>query len=303
MQHGFTYASTLAASHKAHWRIEDLIGGNRSLDFNRPFLPETLAGVAELDFLGTRKKRLLNQIRGHSYLYLFGLVEAFILLFVLDHARHRAPGKEVETQALLGFAAEETKHIELFASFRRHFLEGFGTSCAVIGPAEAVAREVLRHHPLAVALVILHIEWMTQRHYLDSVHGDKSLDPCFSDLLKFHWMEEAQHAKLDTLMVEDMARQASPAEVEVAIDGYLAIIGFIAAGLRQQVEFDLASFETAAGRQYDEGQRDMIRSSQLAAMNWTFLGSGMTHPMFCSIVGGISRPAEALIQERARAYC
>ena len=59
----------------------------------------------------------------------------------------------------------------------------------MIGPPEAIARHVLSHDPLAVALIILHAEWMTQRHYLDSVRNDAALDPCFADLLKHHWME------------------------------------------------------------------------------------------------------------------
>ena len=81
----------------------------------------------------------------------------------------------------------------------------------MIGPPREVAKAVLAHDPLAVALVILHIEWMTQRHYIESVKDDQDLDPLFKSLLKHHWMEEAQHAKLDTLMVEALAEAAARA--------------------------------------------------------------------------------------------
>ena len=67
-----------------------------------------------------------------------------------------------------------------------------------------IAAEVLKHHPLGVALAVLQIEWMTQRHYLDSVQGNQELDQQFCSLLKHHWLEEAQHAKLDTLMIQTM---------------------------------------------------------------------------------------------------
>jgi hypothetical protein len=70
---------------------------------------------------------------------------------------------------LLQFAGEEAKHIHLFKRFREEFELGFGSSCSVIGPPEAVAQAVLAHDPLSVALTILHIEWMTQRHYIESV--------------------------------------------------------------------------------------------------------------------------------------
>jgi hypothetical protein len=167
----------LAASDQVNWRVEDLVGPDKRLDFSRPFLPETLARVEALDFLTPRDRIKLNQIRGHDYLYIFGLVEEFILPFVLDHARPLLHGDKFRVRAYLNFAAEEAKHIELFKRFRQDFRESFGSDCEVIGPPEAIAQAILSKHPLAVALVILHIEWMTQRHYLDSVLTDESLDP------------------------------------------------------------------------------------------------------------------------------
>src|SRR5678815_3236179 len=83
----YNYQDTLAASAKANWRIEDIIGGDKRLDFTKPFMPESLARVELLDFLSKEEKILLNQIRGYGYLYTFGVVEEFILPFVLDHAR------------------------------------------------------------------------------------------------------------------------------------------------------------------------------------------------------------------------
>src|SRR6185503_6161379 len=159
---------------------------------------ESLARVEELDFLDAREKRVLNQIRGHAYLGIFGLVEEFILPFVLDHARPQLSGDDWRVRALLQFVLEEAKHIHLFKRFREEFERGFGHRCEVIGPPEAIAKAVLAHDPLGVALVILHIEWMTQRHFTDSVRNDGRLDPQFKSLLKYHWMEESQHAKLNT---------------------------------------------------------------------------------------------------------
>ncbi len=56
------------------------------MDFARPFMPENLARTASLDLLDAREKRILNHVRGHTYLAISGLVEEFILPFVLDHA-------------------------------------------------------------------------------------------------------------------------------------------------------------------------------------------------------------------------
>src|SRR5215467_13143140 len=212
MKVAYDYDEILETSAKIGWRVADIIGGDKRLDFKRPFLPESLARVDSMNFLTSEEKLLLNQIRGYGYLYTFGLVEEFILPFVLDHARPQLNGDDHRTRALLGFANEEAKHIQLFKEFATEFQNGFGTSCEVIGPPQEIARAILSHHPLGVVLAILHIEWMTQRHYLDSVQDDQGLDPQFKSLLRHHWMEEAQHAKLDTLLVEALSEDSSPAE-------------------------------------------------------------------------------------------
>jgi len=79
------------------------------------------------------------------------------------------------------------------SKFAEEFKEGFVTNCETIGPPEEIGKAVLSHSPLGVALVILGIEWMTQKHYLESVRNDEDLDPQFKSLLRHHWMEEAQH--------------------------------------------------------------------------------------------------------------
>src|SRR5436190_6418860 len=87
MKSRYSYKETLESAEKVVWRVEDIIGGEKRLDFNRLFLPESLARVDSIDFLTSEQKLVLNQIRGYGYLYTFGLVEEFILPFILDHAR------------------------------------------------------------------------------------------------------------------------------------------------------------------------------------------------------------------------
>src|SRR5215203_3052289 len=244
----YSYQSALAASEVIHWRIEDIIGGERRLDFSKPFMPETFVRAERLTFLTTDEKRILNQIRGNAYLCIFGLVEEFILPFVLDHARPQLQGDDYRVRALLKFAGEEAKHIQLFKRFRQEFEDGFGTECPVIGPPEAIAKAILAHDPLGVAITTLHIEWMVQSHYIGSIKDDQELDPLFKSLLKHHWIEEVQHAKLDTLMVEALAANRNEEAVLNGVEEYLQIGGFIDDGLKQQVEFDLNTFEQATGR-------------------------------------------------------
>ena len=76
LSHNYDYASNLRNSYQINWKIEDVIGG-RTFDFGKPFLPEALAGVAGIRCLNAAEKLKLNQIRGYTYLYLFGFVEEF----------------------------------------------------------------------------------------------------------------------------------------------------------------------------------------------------------------------------------
>jgi hypothetical protein len=302
MKSRYSYKEVLENAEKVRWRVEDIIGGDKRLDFNRPFLPESLARVESMGFLSDREKLLLNQIRGYGYLYTFGLVEEFILPFVLDHVRPHLDENDYQTRALLQFAGEEAKHIQLFKQFAAEFKQGFGTPCQTIGPPDAIAKAILAHHPLGVALVILHIEWMTQRHYLESVRDDHGLDPQFKSLLRHHWLEEAQHAKLDTLMVEMMSAVGGPAEIEKGLGDYAALGGVLNAALREQAEFDMQSFQRAAGRVFDRDEQDRFRSIQTQALCWTFLGSGMSHPNFLETVGDLNPAARIQIEELAPVF-
>lgn len=302
MTHQYSFKTALQRAERITWRVEDLIGDDKTLDFTRLFMPESLAQVEPLEFLSADEKRTLNQIHGHTYLCIFGLVEEFILPFVLDHARPFVTGEDYRARAYLEFASEEAKHIHLFRRFREEFTKGFGTACDVIGPGNAVAKHVLSHHPLSVALTILHIEWMTQRHFLESVHDDGKLDPQFKSLLKHHWMEELQHAQLDTMMIGAIAEGLSQSEIDEAIDGYVAIGGFLDEGLKQQTEFDRASFEAAAGRKLNGDESARFTEVQHQANRWTYLGSGMSHPNFLETVGDLSPGKRRMIEEVAPTF-
>ena len=303
MNSGYSYQSTLAASPATPWRVEDIIGGDKRLDFTKPFMPESLARIEPLAFLSPDEKRILNQIRGNTYLYIFGLVEEFILPFVLDHARSHLREDDYQVRALLQLASEEAKHIQLFKTFRQEFAAGFGAECAVIGPAEDVAKTVLAHQPLAVALAILQIEWMSQRHYVESIKDDQALDPQFKSLLKYHWMEEAQHAKTDTLMVEALAANRSEAEIMEAIEEFLEIGGFLDAGLKQQIEFDLEALIRVSGRELNDAEKDEYRRVQQQANRWTYLGTGMTHEKVLETLGRLTPKARQRIEEVSPAFC
>ena len=303
MKNNYSYQGALEASERIAWRVEDIIGGDKRLDFSKPFMPESLAQVRKLSFLSPEEQRTLNQIRGHEYLAMFGLVEEFILPYVVDHARPQLSGDDYRVRALLQFAGEEAKHIHLFKSFRREFEAGFGSKCEFIGPAEDVRKFVLSHGPLGVGIAILHIEWMTLRHYIEAVKDNQELDPQFKSMLKHHWLEESQHTKLDTLVVEELAANASESEIELAFKEYGEIGAFLDQGIQRQTEFDVESFMQASGRKLSRSEREQMSQAVLKGMRWTYLGTGMTHPNFLDTVQSIKPEARVQIEQMAPAFC
>ena len=300
MYHDFNYEATLASSLRAQWQLDDVLREDQDLDFSRNFMPESLARTAAVTSLNPFEQRILNQISAHQYLTIFGVVEEFILPFLVDHARPHLLGDDWRVRAILNFASEEAKHIHLFKRFHRAFERGFPVECQMIGPSEAIGAEVLRHDPLAVGLVILMIEWMTQQHYLGSIRDDGDIDPLFKSLMKHHWMEEAQHAKLDTLIVDALAEGRTEEQIEKAMDEFFEIGGFLDAGLKQQAAFNLDALEKVIGRTVED--REAIIAQQHQAARWTYIGSGMVHPRFKASLESLSPRAAERIAEAAPVF-
>jgi hypothetical protein len=300
MYHDFNYEATLATSLRAQWQLDDVLRTDQELDFSRNFMPESLARTAALTSLNPFEQRTLNQISAHQYLSIFGVVEEFILPFLLDHARPDLTDDDWRVRALLNFAGEEAKHIHLFKRYHAAFVRGFPVECEMIGPSEAIGAEILRHDPLAVALVILMIEWMTQAHYLGSIKDDGDLDPLFKSLMKHHWMEESQHAKLDTLIVDALAEGRSEAEIQSAIDEFFEIGEFLDNGLKAQAAYNLDALEKVIGRNLED--RAEIEAQQHQAARWTYVGSGMVHERFKATLKNISARAAERIAEAAPVF-
>lgn len=297
MYHDFNYEATLASSLRAQWKLDDVLREDQDLDFSRKFMPESLCRTEAIDSLNPFEQRILNHISAHQYLSIFGVVEEFILPFVVDHARPHLLGDDWRVRAILNFATEEAKHIQLFKRFHAAFVRGFPVECQMIGPSEAIGAEVLRHSPLAVGLVILMIEWMSQQHYLGSIRDDGDLDPLFKSLLKNHWMEEAQHAKLDTLIVDALAVGKSEKEIDEALDEFFEIGAFLDAGLKEQAGFNLDALERAIGRKLED--REAIEAQQHQAARWTYIGSGMVHERFRDTLNSLSRRSAERMAEAA----
>jgi hypothetical protein len=293
----YSYETCLDGSVKNAWTVDDCFQG-RDFDFTKPFLPDRIAGVSGIGCLSDTEKRKLNQIRGNSYCHIFAFVEEYIVPMVVDHARGDVYGDETRLWSLLRFAEEEVKHQEMLRRACSQFEAGFGTSCGLVPGREQVAGVVLGTPPLTALLLTSMIEWFTQLHYVEHVRDRAELDELFRDILRFHWIDESRHARLDSLLIEEVASDLGPEEREAAVDGLLELGSAVDGLLAQQVELDIDALQLATGRTFSEPERAEIRTHQQRAYRWTFLVSGLEHPNFVRIVeqlttGGAEKLAQA----------
>jgi hypothetical protein len=300
LTHDYSYQTCLDGSVKNAWTVDDCFQG-RDFDFTKPFLPDRIAGVHAISCLDDDEKRMLNQIRGNSYCHIFAFVEEYIVPMVVDHARGDVYGDETRLWTLLRFAEEEVKHQEMLRRACSQFEAGFGTRCGLVPGREDVAGAVLATSPLTALLLTSMIEWFTQLHYVEHVRDRIELDELFRDILRFHWIDESRHARLDTLLIDEAANELTADEREKAIDELLELGGAVDGLLAQQAELDIDALQAATGRTFTEAERDDIRTHQKRAYRWTFLVSGLEHPNFVAIVEQLTASGADKIAQAATA--
>jgi hypothetical protein len=251
--------------------------------------------------LSDDERRMLNQIRGNSYCHVFAFVEEYIVPMVVDRARADVYGDETRLWSLLRFAEEEVKHQEMLRRACQQFEAGFGVPCSLVPGREEVAAAVLSTSPLAALLLTSMIEWFTQLHYVEHVREDADLDELFRDILRFHWIDESRHARMDSLLIDEIADGLAPEEREKAVDQLLELGGAVDGLLAEQVTLDIDALERARGRAFTGAERDEIRAHQQRAYRWTFLVSGLEHPKVVRIIEQLTTMGNDKIAAAARA--
>jgi hypothetical protein len=300
LSHDYSYPEILQNSLKVAWTERQVLEG-RDFDYSRRFLPNRLSGVDGIRCLNDREKLRLNQIMGNAYCHLFAYVEEYIIPQALEAAQRDIYGDESRLRALLRFAEDESKHQELFRRSTALFEKGFGVRCGLIPAREEVARVVLSKSRLCSYLLTSMIEWYTQSHYVEHVRDRSELDGLFRDLVKHHWMDEAQHAKIDSLLIDEVVQETSEEEREKAVDELIELGGAIDGLLSQQADLDLESLAKAIGRTLSEDEKAEIKRATQRAYRWTFIVSGLEHPNFVQIVSELTERGPAKLEAVAKA--
>jgi hypothetical protein len=297
----FGFPACLEDSVANTWTVDDCFR-SRELDFGRLFLPERIAGVGGISCLDADEQRTLNQIRANSYCHLFVLIEELVIPLAVDHATHEVHGDETRLRVLLRFAEEKVKHRALMRRVTVQFAARFGTPCGLAAPREGATEAVVRAAPLTGLLLTCLIEWLAQVHYDEHARSDHDLDPLMRDVLRHHWIDESRHARLATMLIEEVGRTTSERDRDEAVDELLDLTHSLDEFLARQLELDVESLERITPRTFTPHERDEIRRHQAQAYRWTFLVSGLAHPQFLRVVRRLTPGGAAKVAAAGRAY-
>ena len=295
------YARCVRMSKKTEWQIDrDLIRG-RTFDFSRRFLPDGLSFVDRLSFLSSDEARLLSQIQGRTYAYIFGLVERFISAKMLDQSRSHVLGDQLALEALARFSNEEIKHQELFRRMETMIGEQMPGGYRQVADPNDVARAVLATSTWAVLALTCHIELFVQSHYEESIATRQEVCPLFKDVFHFHWKDECQHVLLDELEWTAEHARLSAAERTNAVDHFIALVGAVDGILQAQAAADADYFLKNAHRGFSPQEQEALKDGVLRAYRWQYIISGVQHKHFARLLGSMTTPAEQVRIRRALA--
>jgi hypothetical protein len=287
------YANVIAVSKRVRWEIErDVIRG-RSFDFTKPFLPDGLSLVNELDFLTADDRRLLSQVQGRTYTNIFGLAERFIGAKILEISKAHWLGDQVALEALVRFTDEELKHQALFRRIEEMLAAAMPPGYVITAEPNLVAKTVLGKCTWAVLALTLDIELFTQVHYRASIAPQDDIDPLWKDVFLFHWKEESQHAILDELELLREDQRLDRRARSVAVEDLIGLVAALDGVLRAQAEADAGYFARIAVARFTPAQQAQVHHKILKAYRWQYIVSGVTEPRFRKVLFGLLEQAQA----------
>jgi hypothetical protein len=287
------YARSVEVSKRVRWEIDRDVFRGRDLDFSKKFLPDGLSEVDDLAFLSAQEQRLASQVQGRTYANMFGLVERFISVKMLELSHDHGLGDQAAVEALVRFTDEELKHQELFRRLEDMTAAGMAAGYVFAPQPNDVARVVLGRSTWAVLGLTCHIELFTQAHYRQAIASDAELSDLWKDVFRYHWIEESQHAILDELEWKREDATLTTKQRDAAVADLIELVGAVDGILQVQAAADSAYFITVCGHDLSPGEADSVRASFLRAYRWQYIGSGVTDERFLAILGSLVDAAQA----------
>jgi hypothetical protein len=259
------YRRCLHNAQRVTWDIDSDVIRFRQLETDRKFLPDSLSLVTQLPFLNPAQQRLLSQVQGRTYAYLFGLIERCINAKVLEVSRAHCLGNQLALAALLKFVQEELKHQELFRRIETLADLALPPGYRMTTDPNSAAAAMLAKSTWAVLALTCFVEIFTQAHYLQSLREDDELSPLFRDVFYFHWLEEVQHATLDELEWQRVHDGLQPDAIDAGVTDLIELIRMLDSILQAQASADGDYFCSRVDAYLDRQQCNAVKACLLKA--------------------------------------
>jgi hypothetical protein len=283
---GLDRPAIMETADRIAWTVDDVFGVRR-FDGSKPIVPMSWVGTEALVFLDSDEQVTLNHCRAFSYVHLLGNYEEFIPLHLGDTMQKSDRDDDLQARSLIRFGQQERKHQALFRRAETVLEESCGHPFGRYFDREKTRVKeltiaILQRPVLSRFLILLALEWGTQRHYVESVRAPGA-DGVYVDVLKAHWVEEAQHTKWDTLEIARLAAGSSAEDLGDAFDHVLGIGGLIDATLTGQVESEIETLRRVSGRAFTDEEIARLRAALHRSMSAIITGVALTHPSFAKV--------------------
>jgi hypothetical protein len=295
------YARCLHNAQKINWDIDSDVIRFRQLDTAGKYLPDSLSLVTQLPFLSTAHQRLLSQVQGRTYAYLFGMLERCINAKMLELGRAHALGDQVAVAALLQFVQEELKHQELFRRIEKLAELALPAGYTMTADPDATAAAMLRKSTWAVLALTCFVEIFTQAHYVHSIREEGELCPLFKDVFYYHWIEEAQHATLDELEWQRVHHSIRPEQIDAGVADFIDLMRMLDRILQDQASADGEYFGSCEGVYLDRAQSNAVKACLLKAYRLQYIVSGSRIERFLRALESKTTPQQRTRIEAAMA--
>lgn len=287
------YARCIEASKRIRWDIDKDVIRGRSFDYGQKWLPDGLSMAARLSFLDDADKRFASQVQGRTYANMFGLVERFIGVKILEVSRDHWLGDQVALEALVRFTDEELKHQELFRRIELMMGMGMPAGYRFLPEPNDVANAVLGACTWAVLALTCHIELFSQGHYRSSIERDENLSLLWKDVFMYHWREESQHAILDELEWVREDAKLSAKQRDKAVDDLIGLVGAVDGILQVQSKADAEYLVANTRHSWSEAEKAVADDTFLRAYRHQYIILGVQEERFQKTLGSLISPAQS----------
>ena len=300
IKHDVNFEQLINISEKVNWRLDDVITLDSTFDFSKNMLPQAFFPLDEFAFLDAPDKIIYNHILSYSYLNIFELSEEFIIGMALELAQDEFHSDRDAGRALSRFCDEELKHQEMFRRARYLIQSNYQTPLQALENYKDVSDFILGHSRPATLLLTIHLELITQAHYLDGVKDNQGIDPLFCYILKQHWIEECQHIKIDILEFNRLVADMEQIQLESIFEEYSQMIIAFVHTLSAQAAFNIADFESQTKQKLSaDNSTQLLRFTHASYCNG-LLKYGFKHPHFLRILSDIYSDSEIKLNVLSR---